>query len=703
MITESPFSLVAHLPPRGRAARPDGARFSGRFFGSTPAWNLTGGVPETDTSRVTVLRVDVDGVRPLLMVSGRLWLTNTWGVAGAHDFLGTLSFEGEVEWAGETWRVYASADVDLPGAHGMDVAVSAGRCLFRLRTQQGPLAASSLERASDWFRSVEIEVDLQEEVSYELSYDTALNNEKLPTWEDQILNIPSTFKRAGIDVTLVKPDPQKLVDVAHANQDKRWDNLELHDAMQKSWERFDDAPNWAMWVLGAYQHVDGEGLGGIMFDGPGSPDAPQRQGAAVFSNALMHNPGPFWENALNAADAKRSRFFSLIHEIGHAFNLAHSWQKALVPSSIPGASSWTPLKNRPDARSWMNYPHEIPGFYDTFSFDFDEEELKFLRHAPESYVRMGGSPFFVDHALQAGKQPPVLVRPSRAATRFEWLEPVRFSAKVINNRTVPIQLPGAGNRIDPDAVQVLVEGRDGVRVLRPYLHTLAVSEVITLEPRESRWLDLYIGGEPGTGNAFPEPGEYRVQIRIIAGGVALANSPVIPVTIEKPKNIKAWRLGAAFSREDTCRLYRFEGSHVLTRANESLAALNAGGAVGSASWRHARLNRENPFGRARRVLERKDQTTHVRWLEADTKRAEGGYRDFLALSDTGAALAAASSNAPYYTDVFKRFATMLGEDGRIGEAAEALSSIEDRLGAQTGSLLLGELQETIDHYKPAGG
>ena len=81
----------------------------------------------------------------------------------------------------------------------------------------------------------------------------------------------------------------------------------------------------------------------------------------------------------------------------NSFNLAHSWQKSL-------GTAWVPLANEPSALSYMNYPFNYPGGLDTFfaAFDygFSPDELLFLRHAPERYVRMGAKPWFSNHGFE---------------------------------------------------------------------------------------------------------------------------------------------------------------------------------------------------------------------------------------------------------------------------------------------------------------
>ena len=123
----------------------------------------------------------------------------------------------------------------------------------------------------------------------------------------------------------------------------------MHDAMQIYWSHFANVPQWRLWVLFASLHDRGASLGGIMFDDIG-PN--HRQGTSLFNDSFIKNapngdPNP-------AAWVQRMKFWTACHEMGHAFNLAHSWQKAL-------GTPWIPLANENEARSFMNYPYNVAG------------------------------------------------------------------------------------------------------------------------------------------------------------------------------------------------------------------------------------------------------------------------------------------------------------------------------------------------------
>lgn len=115
-----------------------------------------------------------------------------------------------------------------------------------------------------------------------------------------------------------------------------------------------------------------KGLLGVMFD---SDDALPRQGLAVFAEEIRSRFG---------GDAERKLIQTTVHEIGHALNLAHRFEREVA---------------RADSTSFMNYDWRYRGggaaqdYWAGFSFTFDSDELSFLRHGGLRSVSPGGSAF----------------------------------------------------------------------------------------------------------------------------------------------------------------------------------------------------------------------------------------------------------------------------------------------------------------------
>ena len=153
--------------------------------------------------------------------------------------------------------------------------------------------------------------------------------------------------------------------------------------MANHFSLFADQPQWRVWMLVATAHDDG--YRGIMFD---YSDAFQRQGAAVFWNAIQGED----------ANSQRAALRAYVHELGHAFNLLHSWQKHLADPPAPlGPNGGL------GELSWMNYAWKYqptppaPGgegaYWSSFPFQFSDNELVHLRHGAYKNVIMGANPF----------------------------------------------------------------------------------------------------------------------------------------------------------------------------------------------------------------------------------------------------------------------------------------------------------------------
>jgi hypothetical protein len=329
------------------------------------------------------------------------------------------------------------------------------------------------------------------------------------------------FGNAGIHMTRTVDDPRP---VTGSGSDHRWNYSELHDSMVLHWQAFANRPQWKMWIFLA-ERADDDGLGGVMFDGDiDEPNGVDRQGTALFTRCpFFHtSEGEYaLANPPAAEAAKRELFFNLIHETGHAFNLAHSFQKHLGgPYSAP---AWLPLTTNPQALSWMNYPDSAtPGggvprnaswFYGRFRYRFDDAELLFLRHAPERYVQMGAEAWFSQHARVARDSTDPRLQLSIRARKamVEHGEPVILELKLknVSDRPVPVH----GN-LDPSdgLVEIAITNSRGER--RPFLpfdHTRKHVVPRILDPGKESLYELADVTMGAYGFHFKEPGAYRVE------------------------------------------------------------------------------------------------------------------------------------------------------------------------------------------------
>ena len=329
------------------------------------------------------LRVDTDGSSPLNKVSGDYFAisgqTKSYFGSFTVDSIAASIVNGIITITGTattTWTTsFKKLKIVIHQTLIFNPLAPAVLQWFHITTN-APGAIYNCNNFSRAFRTVRLEQDRTSGIIPFNSYDTG----SLPSGGPaRILNINTAYTEAGVD--MISAGISNVVPMALAGPDAKWTNAELHNAMVNHFSLYQERPVWDVWLLHAYEHILGSGLLGIMFDQIGL----QRQGAAVFYKGLGGT----------SAVQKRLQLYACVHELGHCFNLLHSWQKSLATPPKP---------NIPSSLSWMNYPQNYPGgtvdFWNHFAFRFDPIELNHIRHGFRNNVIMGGNPFTVGSSLE---------------------------------------------------------------------------------------------------------------------------------------------------------------------------------------------------------------------------------------------------------------------------------------------------------------
>jgi hypothetical protein len=259
----------------------------------------------------------------------------------------------------------------------------------------------------------------------------------------------------------------------------------------------------------------------------------------------------------------RRFLYTYIHEIGHAFNLAHSWEKG-----------------RPDILSWMNYDWKYDyyggsgSFWASFRFSFDDRELIHLRHGDRAAVIPGGDPWVGGGYPQAppsamarvgtthavGQAPMELL--VRSKGYFGFMEPVHVELRIKNASDLPLELD---TELQPECGNVVIYIRrpDG-RILQyaPLLYKLATPHFQVLEARQQaiEGADRHSQNIPISygkyGHYFDAPGEYLVRAVFQGAGDVLITSPVHRLRVGHPLSREEERMAQDFfSREAGLALY----------------------------------------------------------------------------------------------------------------------------------------------------
>ena len=426
-----------------------------------------------------------------------------------------------------------------------------GPAVVTLSEPSGARMVFRCGKKSDAFRDVTLEVDICHSVSdqpFLPVYDTHEHGNRPVDLPERFLNIEKAYREAGIEMK-ISPECSVIEDRDPSFQS--WSEAELHDAMEQYFSQVQRGwPKWQMWCIlaGAF---DDPAVGGVMFDYQG---AEPRKGCAIFRrHPWFDNLAPGEPANEQQAAAMRKFLYTYVHEIGHAFNFMHSWDKG-----------------RPDALSWMNYDwrydrrNGADSFWANFRFRFDDEELAHLRHGDRSAVIMGGDPWSSGahvesltgmggvSAATAGAMSELLGEAPlgvllRSKGYFQFMEPVILELRIRNLADLPLEVD---THLHPEfgGVALYIRKPDGTIVeYSPVLCKLALPDLHTLkalapdkenegEDRYSQQLMLSFGAD---GFYFDQPGEYMVRAIYQGPGELLI-----------PSEAHRLRIGHPFSPDD---------------------------------------------------------------------------------------------------------------------------------------------------------
>lgn len=442
-------------------------------------------------------------------------------------------------------------------------------------TLSGPTTTArtyALKFASQYFDPVEFEVDRVANAGTPVtSYATDEHPNRPADLPAEPLSLATIYQRSGFDVSLSAAE--SVIPLSDAGANGTWSDSEMHNALQTYWSRFSDKPNWALWVLYAARHDQGRSLGGVMFDDIG-PN--HRQGTAIFTDSFIQDAPE--GDAAPAAWRRRMQFWTAIHEMGHAFNLAHSWQKALGVSDGAPGDPWIPLANEPEARSFMNYPYNVNGgessFFSDFRFRFSDDELLFMRHAPRRFVQMGNSDWFVNHGFEAPSQLrqtgrfALALRPNRESNMYAFLEPTVLEFKLTNLGSQPTTLDDHLLQ-DGRHIKVYVQREGGrTRQWRPMITRCVEEHAKAIGPGQSIYGAHNISAST-SGWLIDEPGFYKIQAAVDLGEEVVVSN-VLRLYVAPSSNPAENAIAPDYFTEDVARVLVFDGAPFLTTATNTL-------------------------------------------------------------------------------------------------------------------------------------
>lgn len=437
------------------------------------------GVSSDGGSKVD-LRIDLVGEKPV--VSGDLFnITDgvesyaiSFILKGAAAVTLPATITGTVTYSTDTTGPVQSVTVDklVPGGTAT---------LTRAKPDGTGSFTYTCAYTSRFLRTIDWEIDYIKDTKLCGQYATTQDT-RPDGLDKRIMTVQAAYADAGLELRTA--GEANLVDIDEAGTDLMWSPAELHAAMVKNFKLYKAAPQWRLWTFLANHLIENgepqDHCDGMMFDVDLGVGNYERQGVAIFYDVAAKNVG------------KRAGLFTYIHEIGHALNLTHSWEKASKDLLGPN-DGYGDL-------SFMNYEYEYKGapdrgdgaeaFWGAFLWQFTPDELEHLRHGFFLDVAMGGNAFATGSAHLIA--PDDLTSPAlgRSGLRvqlsgrdtFLYGEPV----------TVEIKVSLDGSRPQAEAVDDLKPGGDHLSVLvtdpagdtrpfRPIYHACGRHPSITLQ------------------------------------------------------------------------------------------------------------------------------------------------------------------------------------------------------------------------------
>ena len=379
------------------------------------------------------------------------------------------------------------------------------------------------------------------------------------------------------------------------------------------------------------------------------------------------------------------QFWTAVHEMGHAFNLAHAWQKALGAPQAPG-DPWIPLANEPESRSFMNYPFRVSGgqsaFFSDFRFRFSDNELIFMRHAPRRFVQMGNSNWFENHGFEAPDEFQhtgnwsLAIRPNRDASSYRFLEPVTMELKLSNTSSEAVMMP-AEMLTDGRHVTVFLQREGGqTKQWRPMITRCHETHNDKLDPGESIY-GAHMISTSTEGWLIDEPGFYKVQAAVDLGEEIVVSN-VMRLYVGPPASAEESLVAPDYFTEDVGRIMAFGGAPALSSAEAVLLRVT-NTCADNPAVKHAEIALTSPMLRNFKVLE-----------------GEGGREDLTIRAQNAKVSMAAKAQVATLLKNYDAAANTMGHIPYFGQlrcVAEAMRDDGDEKGA------LDVMSKTLDVMK----
>jgi hypothetical protein len=266
----------------------------------------------------------------------------------------------------------------------------------------------------------------------------------------------------------------------------------------------------------------------------------------------------------------RNRQFlrTIVHELGHALNLAHAW-----------------LVGRPDTTSFMMYPQRYPhgsthdervrNYWRDFDYAFDPEEVFHFCHGFFHEIIPGGHLEFMEWTPSSvfrdptagGTRANIALDVSPTKDVFQFTEPVTLEVS-LKNHTAEDQPVGRLSPAYGDTRFVIRKPNGGIEAYRPPLLKCEwTKQTLAANSSRKHVTSLAVGSK---GFVFDAPGRYEITASIPdpSSGALVVARP-ISVWVKYPTDDDEDVASRVFNTESALFLYMGGGDH-LTRGRDAL-------------------------------------------------------------------------------------------------------------------------------------
>lgn len=511
------------------------------------------------------LRIDVDEPRPMNKISGDIFKIDGKTVSYFGSFIvhvsrppvnpasPTLTLKARVEKFTHDELdkiVKVTIPINTPQGHQGDATVE-----FINRSSGDVESAYTARFISSFFREISLEQIIQDGIIPFDKYNTG----SLPLPQGNApkeISLISAYEDAGVKVT-----KSNVINTIKGKGDEIWTDSELNKAIKDNFELIKNQQNqmgWKAWSFATTQHICSDNAG-VMFD---ISDDNQRQGFAVFYKAIAK--GKFTPSELS-----RFLLFTNVHELGHCFNLLHSFEK-----------------NRSSSLTWMNYPQNytggagIPGgadgtaraidFWKQFAFQFDIDELTHIRHGFYQNVIMGGSVYDEFHSAltlsEAGEFDKPLEGDSGLDLRLESKRYYNFGEPVVVDIKISTTDPKGADtikRIHPKFgfVRFAIQKPNGdVFEYKPMIDNFIIPSFEKLEKDKLALYDSAYIGYGKDGFYFDQIGNYSISGLFYAPDGSKVVSNPITIRVKPPITATDDKIAELYFGDEQGKLFYLLGS-----------------------------------------------------------------------------------------------------------------------------------------------